>query len=362
MFPAFFQPRCRNFLSRHSYSYSYSTGPPAPKRPWPDKRSKGPDPKQLRVSHQLSYLLRHGAHSERLPIRSDGYVNVDALLAHRSLRGVDFAMLENIVRDDAKSRYHLKYDPTPGTPYSWWIRANQGHSMRDISLDMRRVKTAAEVRMAVHGTTMQAWESISKQGLSRMGRNHIHLAQGFTGDVVSGMRNSSQVLIFVDVARALEADIPFYLSANFVVLTPGNEFGFLPREFFSRVERVKVSAAPIPGWEPRAEEEQEGMKARKEEEGVTWREEEEVEVVKARAEDEGENEDERVNQGDSSVQIVDDPVDEGRAPVDAVEEIPEPAAETEEERKRAARERRKARREEHARTVRRLYALQLDMF
>jgi len=71
-----------------------------------------------------------------------------------------------------------------------------------------------------------------------MNRQHIHLAQGLADElgVISGMRKSSSVLIFLDVARALHAGIKFYISANEVVLTPGNERGFVPPEFFSRVE------------------------------------------------------------------------------------------------------------------------------
>lgn len=43
-------------------------------------------------------------------------------------------------------------------------------------------------RLAVHGTTTEAWEIIQKDGLSKMGRNHIHLAQSVGGDdVISGM-------------------------------------------------------------------------------------------------------------------------------------------------------------------------------
>ncbi|KAJ7777216.1 phosphotransferase KptA/Tpt1 [Mycena metata] len=198
------------------------------------------------MSRELSYLLRHGAKDAGLPIRSDGYVNVDALLRHRSLRGLDFATLESIVAQDQKSRYHLINEGGAAENDSWWIRANQGHSMSDIILDLKRVTSAGEIPMAVHGTSMAAWRMISDQGLSRMSRNHIHLAQGFVGDVISGMRSSSEVLIFIDVARALDADIQFYLSSNDVVLTPGNDAGFLERRFFSRVEHV--NGKPIPGW------------------------------------------------------------------------------------------------------------------
>lgn len=66
--------------------------------------------------------------------------------------------------------------------------------------------------IAVHGTTRLAWEAIckcslrdlvlsflivctAKEGLSKMKRNHIHLAQGVLGDgVISGKRNSLQAV------------------------------------------------------------------------------------------------------------------------------------------------------------------------
>ena len=60
------------------------------------------------------------------------------------------------------------------------------------------------------------------------------------------MRTSSQILIFVDVEKAIDAGIKFYLSANGVVLTEGNDRGFLPPEFFARVETA--NRIPLPGW------------------------------------------------------------------------------------------------------------------
>lgn len=61
------------------------------------------------------------------------------------------------------------------------------------------------------------------------------------------MRNSSQILIYVDVQKALDAGIKFFLSTNGVVLTEGDEKGFLGPQFFARVETVKGQA--LPGWE-----------------------------------------------------------------------------------------------------------------
>ena len=58
-----------------------------------------------------------------------------------------------------------------------------------------------------------------------------------------GMRNSSQILIFVNVQKALAAGIKFYLSENGVVLTEGDEKGYLKPEFFERVENAKTGKA-----------------------------------------------------------------------------------------------------------------------
>jgi 2'-phosphotransferase len=67
----------------------------------------------------------------------------------------------------------------------------------------------------------------------------------------SGMRQSADIFIYVDLQKAIDAGYKFELSANGVVLTAGNEKGFLPTEFFQRVEQ-RVSATNrvlLPGWE-----------------------------------------------------------------------------------------------------------------
>ncbi|CAE6468429.1 unnamed protein product [Rhizoctonia solani] len=217
---------------------------------------------EIRNSKTLSYILRHGAAKEHLTIRSDGYVRVSDLLARPKLRELDLPGLLKIVSTDQKQRYQLGVqsgsdDPnapilpvTPGQATdpttSLWIRANQGHTLKVADLETKPITDPSEVPCAVHGTNLKAWESIKEQGLSRMNRNHIHLASGRPGasGVISGMRNSSQILIFIDVAAAMAAGISFHLSANGVILTPGDSNGLIPPGVFSSVER-KVDA----GWE-----------------------------------------------------------------------------------------------------------------
>ncbi|CAE6482745.1 unnamed protein product [Rhizoctonia solani] len=236
---------------------------PSPPEPQPANTTtpskKGRDRRnesaEVRHSKTLSYILRHGAAKERLTIRPDGYVRVPELLARPKLKELDLPGLLKIVADDQKQRYQLGVqkgsedlnDPilpipptqAPDPPTLLWIRANQGHTLKVDDLETKPIADPSEVICAVHGTTLKAWESIREQGLSRMRRNHIHLATGRPGasGVTSGMRNSSQILIFIDIAAAMAAGILFHLSANGVILTAGDSNGFLSPVYFSSVER-----------------------------------------------------------------------------------------------------------------------------
>lgn len=157
--------------------------------------------------------------------------------------------------------------------------------------------------MVVHGTGHDAWPLIVESGgLKRMGRNHVHFATGVpeglrakfvaaggenvkgedggrdeeNGEekvetlpddkpapaVLSGMRNSSTILIYVSLKKALEAGIKFWMSENGVVLSEGDaEKGLVGTNFFEKVEerggRVlvkdgKVVAEPDSGMLERA--------------------------------------------------------------------------------------------------------------
>ncbi|KAF8739153.1 RNA 2'-phosphotransferase, Tpt1 / KptA family, partial [Rhizoctonia solani] len=247
--------------------------PPKPQKAKATTPSKGGgrdrrnEPVEVRNSKTLSYILRHGAAKEQLTLRSDGLtVGLPyCQLARPKLRELDLSGLLKIVASDQKQRYQLgvenesdgpKAPILPITPAQapdsanlLWIRANQGHTLKVDELEMKPITDPSEVPCAVHGTNLKAWESIrfeEKQGLSRMRRNHIHLASGRPGasGVISGMRNSSQILIFVNVAAAMAAGVLFSLSANGVILTAGDSNGFLPPAYFSSVERKNED-----GWE-----------------------------------------------------------------------------------------------------------------
>ncbi|KAH7878867.1 KptA family-domain-containing protein [Lentinula edodes] len=228
----------------------FPTGKPQnPKRGGGGGKLRGlpKDSPVVRLSKTLSWLLRHGAQSEGLTMRADGYVKVIDLLENPKIKSqaLDLTGLQQIVNADSKQRYSLVCEDD-----IWWIKANQGHSIKAVKLDLKPIFTVEDIpsRTAVHGTTKIAWQSISSQGLSKMTRNHIHLAQGVTGNnVISGMRKSCDILIFIDVPKALAAGITFFLSDNGVVLTEGNDKGFLEPAFFLSVQNAKREA--LAGWE-----------------------------------------------------------------------------------------------------------------
>lgn len=191
----------------------------------------------VRLSKKLSAILRHKAVSLGLAMTPDGYVAVPDLLQLDIFRGTNVDTLREIVTNCEKQRFKLKEDES-GVLY---IRANQGHSVAILDADQLLTRletdTLASMPTVIHGTTQQAWETIRKEGLSRMGRTHIHFATGLPKDdgVISGMRKSCQVHIYIDTKKCAEDGILFYRSDNNVILTAGvDEKGILPPTYFQK--------------------------------------------------------------------------------------------------------------------------------
>ena len=104
-----------------------------------------------------------------------------------------------------------------------------------------RISDHSEIPVCVHGTYKNAIDAIKLIGLSRMSRNHIHMASDFTGNgVLSGIRRDVEVLIFIDVAKAMAAGIPFYRSQNNVILSPGP----IHTSFFKEIRYISQSSVP----------------------------------------------------------------------------------------------------------------------
>lgn len=155
----------------------------------------------------------------------------------------------------------IEFELDSDDPSNYLIRANQGHSIKvaeDGLLDPITLESDDLPKTVVHGTTTRAWPLIVRSGgLKTMTRTHVHFASGLpegfknlendTEDnkerhrepVISGMRNTSSVLIYLDFEKALAAGLKFWRSKNGVILSNGDEAGIIPLEFFEKVEDRK---------------------------------------------------------------------------------------------------------------------------
>ena len=196
----------------------------------------------VQLSKMLSKVLRHNAVKMGLNIGSDGRVALDELLRHQMFRSYTVNDVMSIVESNDKQRFAISEEE--GIMY---IRAAQGHTIKTISDSelLTEILDSSEIHVCVHGTYRAFLPLILENGLNRMKRNHIHMAVGIPGEseVISGMRKSCEVILYINVSAAMKDGIKFYKSSNNVILTAGlNDTGILPSEYIQEVvERRKRS-------------------------------------------------------------------------------------------------------------------------
>lgn len=179
-----------------------------------------------RISKFMSYVLRHGTNERSIKIDSEGYVLLDDLMKQPEMKPVSVSDVMYVVENNDKKRYAV-LEKTTNHGTKLYIRANQGHckevgaKIDDLSLLKKMDKP---ISVCVHGTDKKSWHIIKTAGLSPMKRKHVHLASGLASDdsVISGMRGSSKVIIYIDMQKAMDRGKVFYLSTNGVILTPDN--------------------------------------------------------------------------------------------------------------------------------------------
>ncbi len=93
----------------------------------------------------------------------DGFVKLDHLLEHRSLKNSNKEELLKIVENCSKQRFLVEYFTNEQNGSSEpWIRANQGHSLKNIQVEMTEITESEKISECVHGTYYKAWEMIKK--------------------------------------------------------------------------------------------------------------------------------------------------------------------------------------------------------
>lgn len=197
--------------------------------------------KEIQLSKRISWLLRHGAEQEGIPIRADGFVSVNSILEHPKFgRDINLRTLQEIAKKDKKQRYTLRQN----IDNLWEIRANQGHSMVTVvaSHCFQRIYNSDEINIAVHGTYYRYWERILLEGLRTMKRTYVHFATyddirkyNQKNNAVSGFRSDCELLIYLDVRKAMELGrMEIYRSTNNVILCAGIN-GCISKDYFQKV-------------------------------------------------------------------------------------------------------------------------------
>lgn len=183
-------------------------------------------PLAIRLSKKLSHTLRH---DDKIGIRPDGFISLATLLSHPIFKGYTEQDVQECVDTNTKQRFTLK---------NGMIRANQGHSIDVPDLELTILAETDLVGTSlIHGTYTPVWKQIEKQGLSRMGRNHIHFTTRLPseGQIISGMQHSCNVFVYVDALRAIRGGYTFYKSANGVILCSGNAKGIIPPKYIKTI-------------------------------------------------------------------------------------------------------------------------------
>ncbi|KAM9080350.1 tRNA 2'-phosphotransferase 1 isoform 2-T2 [Megaptera novaeangliae] len=182
--------------------------------------------RDVQLSKALSYALRHGALKLGLPMGADGFVPLGTLLQLPQFCSFSVEDVQRVVDTNGKQRFALR----PGDPGAGpLIRANQGHSLQVPELELIPLEAPQALPlMLVHGTFWRHWPSILLKGLSCRGRTHIHLAAGLPGD-----------------PGVVSDGIPFFRSANGVILTPGNADGVLPPKYFKEALQLRPTRKPL---------------------------------------------------------------------------------------------------------------------
>ena len=180
------------------------------------------------MCRKLSYMLRHGASLAGLHIRPDGFIKVNDLLSHKDFRSFSVDSLQTIVVTDDKNRYKLIKDSG-----EFYIRANQGHSVEGIQDDLMLTPITTPLQTCFHATYQKYIEAIKATGLSVMNRKHIHMSTSL--DSKSGKRANCDILIYIDMEKAMNDSITFYKSDNDVILTSGIN-GILHPKYFQKIE------------------------------------------------------------------------------------------------------------------------------
>lgn len=174
----------------------------------------------MKLSKEVSYILRHAPWEYELELDEQGWVDISQLLdsLHRDKKweSVHADDLDKMLAASDKQRHEIAEGR---------IRALYGHSVP------HKIIKQAEAPPSVlyHGTAGRWVDTILKDGLKPMKRQYVHFSVDTdTARLVGGRKDSSPVILQIDAKRAAADGVKFYHGNNNIWLADE-----LPPEFIS---------------------------------------------------------------------------------------------------------------------------------
>ncbi|PWK30019.1 RNA 2'-phosphotransferase [Pseudomonas sp. OV226] len=168
--------------------------------------------KQLNeISKFLSYVLRHEPQSIGLQLDTEGWAEIECLIAGAAKEGrvLDRESILAVVSSSDKKRFAISND-------AQYIRAVQGHSTESVKLQHIEKEPP---EFLYHGTATRFLASIQQQGLVAGSRHHVHLSQDIAAAVAVGQRHGKPAVLKIEALRMHQQGFKFFQAENGVWLT-----------------------------------------------------------------------------------------------------------------------------------------------
>lgn len=180
------------------------------------------DWKKIHISKAMTKLLRHSL--DKFKSKDiDGSVLIAEFLdiiQTTESKDTNFEIIKHIIRTCPKQRFQLNDDNTR-------IRAVQGHSSEGIDDELLATEITIPITGVVHMSFRNLIKKIRTTGLSKMKRQHIHFAERSDSNL---LRTKCDLEIEVNMESAMADGIRFFRAENGVIISPGNDKGFIPFE------------------------------------------------------------------------------------------------------------------------------------
>ncbi|WP_295861700.1 RNA 2'-phosphotransferase [uncultured Xanthomonas sp.] len=171
------------------------------------------------ISKFLSFVLRHEPQAAGITLDSEGWAEVDALIAGAARSGwtLDADLIHAVVDSSDKKRFALSEDGRR-------IRAVQGHSTESVAI---QYDAKVPPEFLYHGTATRFLDAILAEGLRAGQRHHVHLSQDIATATTVGQRHGKPVVLKVEALRMHQQGFAFFQADNGVWLTQAVPSSFL---------------------------------------------------------------------------------------------------------------------------------------